>query len=149
MGAYKQNAVSSAIWRWTGDAERQRDDPRRRARRQAVIIAAVAVLLRWVLGQTLLPMLLLLVALASLVTGRWLPRAYLRSERWAKALGAALGRVVAWLVLAPFFYVFFTIGRCILAMRGRDPMNRAFPTDLDTYWSGCGRRDVSHVHKQY
>jgi hypothetical protein len=64
-------------------------------------------------------------------------------------LGHALGAVSSRIVLtALFFVIFLPIG---LAMRvlGRDPLNRRFDQDLESYLSASDARDVSHMENPF
>jgi hypothetical protein len=64
-------------------------------------------------------------------------------------LGHALGAVSSRIVLtALFFVIFLPIG---LAMRvvGRDPLNRRFDRDLESYLSASEARDVSHMENPF
>lgn len=70
--------------------------------------------------------------------------------RAIEAFGAWLGRVVSvgltWALLAPFFYIFFTLGRIILTIKKKDPLHRSYLPAEVSYW-------VQHTspdnHNQY
>lgn len=47
---------------------------------------------------------------------------------------ATVASALAWILLAPFYLVFFSIGHALLALRGRDPLCRNSTTDESTYW---------------
>jgi hypothetical protein len=57
---------------------------------------------------------------------------------WLEGLGRLLGiwvRVgLTYLLLGLVFFVWFTTARFVLMLLRRDPLSRAFPTTLKTYW---------------
>ena len=69
-----------------------------------------------------------------LVTGFLLPSVFLRIEKLGQGLGRIVGVVLTWLCLVPAFFLVFVPGHLILKIRGLDPLSRAFPTDLPSYW---------------
>jgi hypothetical protein len=38
------------------------------------------------------------------------------------------------MLLTPFFYLCFPLGRLLQIIKGRDPMKRRFPTSQESYW---------------
>jgi len=95
----------------------------------------------WLLGAS--PVLLLLAALA--------PAALRPLHRvWLPAAGA-LARGITWVLLTAVFYLVFTPYGMILRARGKDPLERRFEPDRDSYW--IPRRDEGfdpeRLKKQY
>ncbi len=80
---------------------------------------------------------LFLVGLATLVlVGAWfVPPLFAGIQRAVLQLGLLLGRAMAWLLLVPFFYVIFTLGRLGFAVAGKDPLQRRFDPARDSYWT--------------
>jgi len=55
-----------------------------------------------------------------------------------RALARATRVALTWGALAPFYYLCFVPGRLILALRGRDPLRRAFPAPGASCWDARG-----------
>jgi hypothetical protein len=73
---------------------------------------------------------------------------------WFEGLGRLLGnwaRVgLTYLLLGFLFFVWFTPARFVLMLLRRDPMSRAFPTKLSTYWvSRSPVTDSDHYRDQF
>ncbi len=129
--------AAAVIWRW----RKERDDrPARaaRARKTALVRFIVAALaggaffyfgrvtvasIAWSVGS-----LTLLLALASPLG------AYAAVDRLVARLGALIGTILTWLLLAPVFYLFFTPFGLLFRRGSRDPMRRGFEPSAATYW---------------
>lgn len=62
----------------------------------------------------------------------------------------AAGKGITFLLLVPFFYLVFVPGRLLLALSGRDPLNRRFPSDEPSYWvKRAPGISPAHYKKQY
>lgn len=73
---------------------------------------------------------------------------------WFDRAGAWLGRIagtfITWLLLMPMFYTVFTLGRLVLWLRGRDPMERRLLPQANTYWNDrTPITDPEHWSRQY
>ena len=55
-------------------------------------------------------------------------------ERAGQWLGHMVAQGLAWLLLAPFFYLCFTPGRLALKLMGKDPMTRRYDPTRHSYW---------------
>ena len=51
------------------------------------------------------------------------------------ALAAVALGLLAWVLLAPFFYLCFVPGRVVLWIMGRDPLDRKIDPDRPSYWA--------------
>lgn len=74
------------------------------------------------------------IAAFSLVSGLMIPRLFARWEAMGAALAKGVGVALTWLCLVPTFFLVFVPARLILLLSRNDPMCRAFPTRLPTYW---------------
>jgi len=85
-----------------------------------------------------------------LITGLFARPAYNGFKRFAGLIVWSVGAVTTWILLTPFFYIFFTIGRAIMVLRGKDTMNRKFLAKDMSYWADHEvREDPSRYRKQY
>lgn len=148
----KQNAVSAAIWPWRTRRQEEAAAVTSSCRRRAVIQAAVMALAAGVVSLRFrhAAVVVFCIALAVLAAGLFLPRAFLVFERMMHALGRVVGTVMAWLLLAPLFFLVFAPAGLIGALRGKDPLCRTFPPEKDSSWRPCRETDArNHYRKQY
>jgi hypothetical protein len=92
------------------------------------------------------------ITISSLVVigGLAIPPLYAAIKRFGVFLGKFLGGLVTWVLLLPFFYTCFTIGRLVVVLSKKDPMERTFDASLSTYWTP--RKpvpDLDQYRKQY
>ncbi len=152
MTTHQQNPVSAAIWPWT----RKPDEKPRRAgpspagvvARFFVVAAVAALMIRW--GHRIPAAVLFGLGLFILVSGFFFPRAFAAFERLVGLLAHGVGVALTWLLLVPFFYVFFVPGRLMLRLQGKDPLCRRFPSPEKTCWTPHHRiGGVEQYRKQY
>lgn len=65
------------------------------------------------------------------------------------SLGHALGAVSSRIVLTVLFFVIFLPAGVAMRLLGRDPLNRRFDRDLETYMSASEARDPSHMENPF
>lgn len=64
-------------------------------------------------------------------------------------LGHALGAVSSRIVLTVLFFVIFLPAGLAMRLLGRDPLNRRFDRDLETYMNASEARDASHMENPF
>jgi hypothetical protein len=130
--------VLRATWNWRspseGDESGGLEGLRRQALTQFVVMVLVAAFLYFVLDHTLFVPFILALAAVVLVLGMALPRAYRPIHRFGRWLGQVVGKGLAYLLLVPFFYLFFMPVALLLRLQGRDPLHRSFRETNWTYW---------------
>ena len=129
--------VAAATWAWRAagqvtEAPREAGTVRPALIQVAVMLVIVAILYHF--EHMLIVKIVLVFATVSLVCGLFIPPAYRRIEQFGQFLGVMVGSGLTWILLLPFFYICFTIGRLSQLIRGKDPLHRACPTDDATYW---------------
>ncbi len=132
-----QKAVVNAVWPWAKPVAPPVDDRprlRRKALIQALVMAAVAALIFFWKGHRLLPAVLSGLAALNLLLGLAAPRAFGAVDRALIAFGRSCGVAVTWLLLTPFYYLFFIPARLILLATRRDPLHRRCPDTPASYW---------------
>ena len=132
-----QARVLQVTWNWRAGVTRKDDTAaflRRAAVVQAVVMGAVAatLILGWhhVLAGRIVAGLALVVLFLGLV---W-PTLYRPVHSFGQTLGRVVGTVLVYVLLAPFFYLFFTPAALLLRLMGRDPLHRKFKDRRWTYW---------------
>lgn len=145
-------SVSEVVWPWRAPAVTPLEGGRRRRRAvlQAALAAIVGALVYGWMDRHVLGIVVWSMAAVMLVSGLFLPAVFLALERFGQRLGRWTGTVLTWGLLVPFFYLCFVPGRLLLALCGKDPLQRRFPTDEPTYWTPRPPvRDVSQYRKQF
>ena len=93
---------------------------------------------------------LMCVALFVFLSGNFIPPAYRAFMFIVNKLALFIFVGVSWMLLAPFFYIFFTLGRVILFITGKDPMKRKFPAEEKSCWVSVSQdRGLERYEKQY
>jgi hypothetical protein len=69
-----------------------------------------------------------------LVLGLVAPPAYRPVHRFGQWLGRAVGALLTWVLLVPFYFLVFTPGALLLRLQGRDPMHRRLRDSKYTCW---------------
>ena len=134
--------VMQTVWPW-----RQKDQPpvhaahRTRAAIEFAIAAAIGLAFLRLLGKPWIGAVVLVIATLTLVGGFLIPPLYRGFHRLGARLGAWAGIAATWVLLVPFFYIFFGLGHAFLALRGKDPLHRGFDKHLQSYWSERPRND--------
>jgi hypothetical protein len=148
--------VSLTVWGWRkkGEASIPAEDVAGKRRRHAAIefcvMLAVAALLRFVFKKPTLSLFVASMATAVLVGGFCIPPLYYGIKRFGAMLAHWLGLAVTWLLMVPFFYIFFTTTRLIFVMLGKDAMCRALDPSAKSYWiAHAGSPEPDQYRKQY
>lgn len=70
----------------------------------------------------------------TLVAGLFVPPLHAAITRFGGWLGRMVGTGMTWLLLVPFFYLFFTTARVFLTLSGKDPLTRRWDRAAKSYW---------------
>jgi len=132
------NRVSAAIWPWreagvSAPAESP-DARRKRALVESTIGAGVGLLILLVFHRPVMAAIVFTISALVLIGGLFVPPIYAGFKKLGQWLAAGVGHGLTWLLLAPFFYIFFGIGRLVLELKGSDPLCRRCSGDGSTYW---------------
>ena len=151
MDEVPASRISDAIWTWrdAGGEERPRRVDRKRVVGEFCVGLALGLLIFHVFHKAILGTVVFCIAGIVLISGLFVPRLHARIQKAAQWLGQAAGIALSWILLAPFFYVFFTLGRLCVALGGKDPLQRRFPGGEDSYWhqhQPLGKERYSRQH---
>jgi len=145
--------VSSAIWRWK---EPQAPDPalaarerRRKSLIESAVILCVGLLLAFLFGKRVLGTVVVCIGVLVLIGGQFAPPVYRGFKKLGGLLARGVGQGLTWLLLAPFFYICFTLGRILLVILRKDPLKRGFPAKDETYWVEHRPLAPDHYQRQY
>jgi hypothetical protein len=130
--------VLRATWNWRsadeGGSVSGTAGLRRQAVIQTVVMVLVAAFLFFILDHTFFVPFILGLAALVLILGLAYPPAYRPIHRFGRWLGRAVGKGLTYLLLVPFFFLFFTPVALLLRLQGRDPLHRGFRDAQWTYW---------------
>jgi len=130
--------VSAAIWRWRETAASPAAETpelrRKRALVESTIGGSVGLLLLLVFRKPLMAAVVFTISALVLTGGLFVPPIYHGFKKAGQWLAAGVGHGLTWLLLAPFFFIVFGIGRLVLVLSGRDPLCRRCSPDEPTYW---------------
>jgi hypothetical protein len=146
--------VLDATWNWRATGQKDPGSGTEGLRRQAVIQTVVMVLvaafLYFILGHTYFVPVILALAAIVLALGLAYPPAYRPIHRFGRWLGRVVGKGLTYLLLVPFFFLFFTPVALILRLQGRDPLHRAFREENWTYWiRRAGKDRDDNIDRQF
>lgn len=137
--------VLETTWNWRESAPRGTGTGRAALRRAAIIQAAVtalvAAVLRFGFGHHLFPMILWGLGVLVLFLGLFLPRAYRPIHAFGRGFGRVVGKILLYVLLVPFYFLFFFPVALLLKLQKRDPLHRHFRDPRYTYWIRRGPRE--------
>ena len=130
--------VIQATWNWQSPADPVPDGPagglRRSALIQSLVMGLIAAILFYGFHHLLLARIIWALAGLVLVLGLAFPPAYRPIHAFGQWLGRVVGNGLTYVLLVPFFYLFFTPVALLLRLQGRDPLHRGFRDPQWTYW---------------
>jgi len=143
--------VYSIVWPWR-DAGTEQEEPDNRLRAVIEGSSAVAVALLFLLlfKKPVAGFIVLTIGGTVIITGLFIPCAYRGIKKAVMAFARVVGIALAWLLLVPFFYLCFPIGRLIFKLLGKNPLSRGFLPKSQTYWtSRPPAADPASYRKQF
>ncbi len=102
---------------------------------QTLIPCAVATYLMFWKQQVIIGGVLYGLGALMLIAGLFIPPLHAAITRFGLWLGRVIGVGMTWLLLVPFFYLFFTTARVFLTLRGKDPLTRRWNPQAASYWA--------------
>jgi hypothetical protein len=132
-----ESRVAETVWPWRSAGRATTGPTRPRLRTvlfEVAVMLTVAALFRFWAGKFWAPLAIVVLAAVMLIGASVHPPLYAGIKRAFRRLGVWLGVACAWILLAPFFYVVFSIGRLGLMLSRKDPLDRAFEAGRSGYW---------------
>ena len=134
------NTVSSVVWPWreklAAPASPKQAAPKASSVLiQAAVMAAIGAGLYFWLKHTAMGLVVWCLAGVVLVSGFFLPPVFRAIERFGQWLGRAVGVLLTWGLLAPFYYIVFFPMHLVQKLSGKDPLQRRLHSSDATYWT--------------
>jgi len=154
MSETSSRRVMEATWDW----QSRQDDTstgsagghRRSALIQAVVMSLIAGVLYFGFHHHLFARVIWALAGLILILGLFLPAAYRPIHAFGRWLGRVVGKALTYILLVPFFFLFFTPVAILLRMQKRDPLHRAYRKSQWTYWIARSPKDrAENIDKQF
>jgi len=146
--------VMQATWDWRSSTDTgslaEGTGLRRSAIIQALVMGLVGGALFFGLHHHLFARVVWALAGLVLILGLAFPPAYRPIHSFGRWLGKVVGNALTYLLLVPFFFLFFTPVALILRGQGRDPLHRKFRDPQWTYWVGRSSKSRDeNIDKQF
>jgi len=129
--------VTKITWDWrntAGDKTAGATALRRPALVQASVLVVVGVLVAVGLGHAVVARVVWSLAGVFLLLGLFWPAGYRPMHAFGQKLGQWVGMILLYILLAPFYLLFFGLVSVGLKWRRRDPMHRTYHDQQWTYW---------------
>ena len=151
MQAITSDRVMETVWPWQkGLAAQPAEKHGLRATVQAGILAAVGAGLFFGLHHKAMAGAAWAMGALVWISGLWIPRLFKAIERLGHRLGQGTGILLSYLLLVPFYFLVFAPAHAVLALRGKDPMNRRFPSPDESCWTPKKSiANLNHYKKQF
>jgi len=154
MPGTSSRRVMKATWDWQG---RQDATPtgspgshRHSALIQAVVMSLVAGILYFGFHHYLFARVIWALAGLILILGLFFPAAYRPIQAFGRWLGRVVGKALTYILLVPFFFLFFTPVALLLRLQKRDPLHRDYRNPRWTYWIARSPKDRGeNIDKQF
>ena len=146
--------VMQATWNWQSRADTVPGGPagglRRSALIQSVVMGLIGAFLLFGLNHLLFARIIWGLAGLVLILGLAIPTAYRPIHAFGQWLGRVVGQGLTYVLLVPFFYLFFTPVALLLRLQGRDPLHRGFRDPQWTYWLARSPKEPGeNIDKQF
>ena len=131
--------VERTVWNWrepgqVGTPAKPREAIIRSALIKSLLILALAVVIYVEFKKPVPGIMLGAAAIVMFAVAVVSVKAYILIEKVAMRFGEKVGLAMTWLLLTPFYYLFFSLARLGMALQGKDPLCRAWGTGQKSYW---------------
>jgi len=116
---------------------------------QSMVIAGVATVMTLVWRHYTFGLLLYGLSALVLISGLFIPPVFNALDQFGRWLAKGVGIGLTWLLLTPFYFLCMWPGRLILLLIGRDPMQRRWQRQQDSYWTDRKPTDPRSYTRQY
>jgi hypothetical protein len=165
---YKQNAVSEKVWPWVNPQVKNHDP------RPTLVVAIVTMLVAWCIAgaiyyfghragvpedglvheaskkPTIMAGIVVSISIIIFLLSVFSPKGYGAFHKAMMKFTGFVNIILTKVMLVPFYYLVFPIGRMSQKLKGNDPMQRKFPTDEASYWEKRAKvEDLESYRRQH
>jgi hypothetical protein len=126
--------ASRAIWDWRNKGARREARPSRGAAFIGLAVGSVVAAILFWYGHLVMMAVVLTISLGMFTCALFIPKAYQVIQAFLQKFSHAVGQVLTWVLLIPFFYMGFSLGRLVQKLARRDPMTRGWRPEQASYW---------------
>ncbi len=145
--------VMETVWSWRKPGLAPEKTVSTRKKRSLVmfgVMICAATVLILVLHQVIFAIFLYSLSGLILVGGFFVPPVFRFFDRLGQRLTYIVGKSITYLLLVPFYYLCFFPRRLLLMLSGKDPMQRRWKTDSDSYWvDRQSHENIDNYRRQY
>lgn len=137
MNKQELSPISKEIWPWMGQEESGTDKGKSPSLQLSFFMLVIALCISGVFyffNRFWPSIIILTISIILFCCAVFFPSIYQIIHRIFQVFGRWVGRVLTWVLLVPFFYIFFPIGRLIQKISGNDPLHRRCPSSKRSYW---------------
>ncbi len=155
MSIETQQMVNAAVWPWrqpklAADPALEASQRRMRATIQAAVGFVIGALLYWLFHKPVMGAVVWGISAFIWLAGLFVPPLFKAIETFFRKFAHWVGIGLTYGLLVPFYYLCFVPAHVILCLKGKDPMQRRFPSSEPTYWIPRPPvHDVSQYRKQF
>jgi len=143
------SATTEAIWPWRLDAPPKSTGVWKRALLQSLVAAVVATVMLY-LGHALIAIFIWSIAAVLALSGIFMRSVFQKIESFGKKLGGIVAVILSWLLLVPFYYLFFWPMALLRKGRSREIFSAASATPHESYWlTRPPESSVENYRRQY
>lgn len=127
--------ASRVVWDWQKDkGGGQHSKPSRMAAGIGLAVGGGVAAFLYAHNHPVMMVLVLAISLGIFSCALFFPRAYQVIQIGLQRFSFAVGQALTWLLLTPFFYLGFSLGRLMQKISKKDPMTRGWQPDCTSYW---------------
>jgi hypothetical protein len=151
MAATVNTLVVETVWKWRAGhaAPKARLSHHLMAVVQFLVACSVATFFLLAKKRVVLGSVLYTIGALLLLSNFFVPSIYDAFSRLSKWFGRVIGVGTTWLLLVPFYYLFFATAHACLVLQGKDPLTRRLDRNAATYWTDRPPvTDAAHFTRQ-
>lgn len=147
MVDFKQSEVSKVVWPWCQEDDSVDVSNIKKAVIQVAVMICIGSLLYFKFHKEIMSYIVFVLALVVLISGIALPKVFNAIEKFGAFLGMVVGSIITWSLLLPFFFICFVPGRIVLLLAKKDPLERKFDKEAETYFTPYTRHTEPEYYK--
>ena len=142
-------ATNKVVWPWRQCTERTKDVVWKKALLQSLVAAAVGTLMFY-LEHLLIAAIIWSIAGVLIISGTLIKPVYQKIEAFGRKLGRVVAILLTWLLLVPFYYLFFFPMALLHKGKTQKIFSSPNPEASNSYWIARSvESDIENYKRQY